>query len=163
MKNILSAIILALPLMVLQGCGKHEEVYFDTPFVTISDKSKLTTSMTIDKDGNNILTELCVSVNVSREKFTEAISIEYELIVGDGLEEGVDFKIQASTKSPLTFEPGIYDLPVRILWYKTDTFDESKDNSLVLRLASSSLPDMVLGYPGPNEVRRSFRFEKIKP
>lgn len=164
MINSSKAILIVLSLtLLLMGCGKHEEIMFDTPFVTISDKSKLMTSMSIDKDGNNILTELCVSVNVSKEKFTGPIVIEYELIVGNGLEEGKDFKIQESTKSPLTFEPGTYDLPVRILWYKTPYFDESKDNSLVLKLISSSIPDMVLGYPGPNEVRRTFTFTKRIP
>ena len=78
------------------------------------------------------------------------------MILGDGLKEGVDFKLQASTASPLTFEPGTYDLPVRILWLKNPDFDGSKDNSLRIRLKSSSLE----GYPGPGEVRREFSFLK---
>lgn len=157
----LSGIFTALGLLcLLSGCGTHDDVLFDTPFATVSDKSKLQTSMTVDKDGNNVLTELCVSVNASRNKFTEPIVIEYEMILGDGLKEGVDFKLQASTASPLTFEPGTYDLPVRILWLKNPDFDGSKDNSLRIRLKSSSLEGMVMGYPGPGEVRREFSFLK---
>ena len=117
----LSGIFTALGLLcLLSGCGTHEDVLFDTPFATVSDKSKLQTSMTVDKEGNNVL----------------------------------------STASPLTFEPGTYDLPVRILWLKNPDFDGSKDNSLRIRLKSSSLEGMVMGYPGPGEVRREFSFLK---
>ena len=51
----LSGIFTALGLLcLLSGCGTHEDVLFDTPFATVSDKSKLQTSMTVDKEGNNV-------------------------------------------------------------------------------------------------------------
>lgn len=147
-------------LMLCCSCGKHEEVFFDTPFVSISDITKLTTSMIVDKDGNNVLTELCVSLNASSNWLKGPVKIEYELIVGDGLKEGVDFKVQPSTMSPLEFELGTTDLPVRILWYRNAAFDPSKDNTLEVRLTSSSMEGMLLGYPGTNSIRKSFIFTK---
>ncbi len=146
------------------GCEWHEDVLFDTPFASVFDNAGGSSS-TIDsrfgKGVESILSELKVSISVSEDHFSEPISIEYEVIVGDGLKEGVDFRIQPSTASPLMFSPGTYTLPVRILWLKTDTPDSSKDNTLTIRLSGSSLEGMVLGYPGPARKGLSFVFTKI--
>jgi hypothetical protein len=150
----------ALTLMAACGCGKHEEVFFDTPFVTITDDTKFLSSMTIDKDANNKIAELCISINASRKYSQEAIVIEYELIAGDGLKEGVDFRLQASTASPVTFKPGTTEMPVRVLWLRNPDLDPGKDNTLKVRLTSSSIPEMVLGTPGPSGNNREFIFEK---
>ncbi len=146
------------------GCEWHEDVLFDTPFASVFDNAGGSSS-TIDsrfgKGVESILSELKVSISVSEDHFSEPVSIEYEVIVGDGLKEGVDFRIQPSTASPLTFSPGTYTLPVRILWLKTDTPDSSKDNTLTIRLSGSSLEGMELGYPGPSHKGQAFVFTKI--
>lgn len=146
------------------GCEWHEDVLFDTPFASVFDNAGGSSS-TIDsrfgKGVESILSELKVSVSVSGERFTDPISVEYEVIVGDGLKEGVDFRIQPSTASPLTFSPGTYTLPVRVLWLKTGSPDSSKDNTLTIKLSGSSLEGMVLGYPGPAGKGQTFVFTKI--
>lgn len=146
------------------GCNWHEDVYFDTPFTFILDNSG-SSSTTIDsrfgKGVESILTELKVSVSVSEGRFTEPITVEYEVIPGDGLTEGVDYKIQPSTASPLTFSPGTYTLPVRVMWLKTESPDSSKDNTLTIKLSGSNLKEMELGYPGPGHKGQSFLFTKI--
>ena len=146
-------------LVFLTACEKHQNILFDTPFVKITDSAGQS-EMNIDKTMNGILSELQVSISVSANHFTQPISIEYETIIGDGLTEGKDFKIQTNTKSPLTFDPGTYTLPVRILWYKTDGFDPSKDNTLTIKLSSSSLDGMILGFPGPDKKNSTFKFIK---
>lgn len=143
------------------SCEKHEDILFDTPFVTVTGADKISTGMVVDKDGNNLLTELCVSINVSKNYNSEAVEIEYELIVGDGLKEGTDFKVQSSCTSPVTFKTGTYDMPIRILWYRTPSFDASKDNTLTVKLTKSSIPEMVIGSPGLERTKKDrFVFTK---
>lgn len=146
-------------LLVLTACEKHEIILFDTPFVKIGDSAGQS-EMTVDKNINGILSELQVSISVSNNYFTAPITVGYEVLVGNGLKEGEDFRIQASTKSPLTFAPGTYTLPVRIMWYKTEGFDPSKDNTLTLKLSGSSMENMVIGIPGPDSKNSSFKFTK---
>ncbi len=153
-------IMISSVVMLLTGCEATTEHYFDTPFVSIADKDKLFTTTFIDKNANNLLSELCVTLVVGRDMFQEPIMVEYELIVGNGLKEGVDFKLQPSTASPLTFTPGTYDMPVRLIWMKNKDFDPSKDNTLEVRLTACSIPEIHLGYLGPDSIRKSFIFTK---
>lgn len=154
-------LILALLIsMALASCQKHEEIFFDTPFARIEDTNGQTT-MVIDHTLESVLTEIRVVISASKQYFTEPITVEYETIVGDGLEEGVDFKIQPSHRSPITFEPGTYSMPIRVMWYKPADFDPNKDNSLTLRLSGTSVPDMLLGVPGPDKKRSEFIFKQL--
>ena len=146
------------------GCDWHKDVYFDTPFAYIFDNAGGSSS-TIDsrfgKGVESVLTELKVSISASENYFSESISIEYEVILGDGLKEGIDYKIQPSTASPLTFSPGTYTLPIRIMWLRTETPDPSKDNTLTIKLSGSNVTDMELGYPGPSHKGQAYVFTKI--
>lgn len=153
-------IYIILVLLLACSCEDRVIVLFDTPFVSITDEGGSATSMTVPAEMNNMLTSLTVKLCVSNNYFTEPISVEYELVVGDGLKEGVDFKLQASTASPLVFEKGTYTKPIRIIWLNNPDFDASKDNTLTVRLSGSSISEMVLGYPGPDAIKSSFIFTK---
>ena len=145
---------------LLASCQKHEEIFFDTPFARIEDTNGQST-MVIDRTLESVLTEIRVVISASKNYFIEPITVEYETIVGDGLEEGVDFKIQPSHRSPITFEPGTYVMPIRVMWYKPADYDKNKDNTLTLRLSGTSVPDMVLGVPGPDAKRSEFIFKQL--
>ena len=145
--------------VLLAGCRKHEQFFFDTPFVRIEESNGLS-SMVVDKDLDNMLTEIRIVVSASKNYFTAPIVVEYETIVGNGLVEGKDFKIQSSHRSPVTFDPGNYIMPIRVIWYKTDTVDPGKDNTLTLRLTGTSCTDMLLGIPGPDGKKKEFIFTK---
>lgn len=147
-------------LALLCACERHTEVFFDTPFVRIEDANGMS-SMDIDRNLNNLLTDIRIVISASKEYFTEPVTIAYEIIVGDGLQEGVDFKIQSSQRSPLTFSPGTYSLPIRVIWYKSSSYDPSKDHTLTFRLTSSSVPEMLLGLPGPDHKRNEFTFKQL--
>ena len=159
MKNYSRILTILAALALLCGCEKHEEVFFDTPFVRIEDSNGLM-SMEIDHKLDNLLTELRVVVSASSNYFTEPISVEYEVIAGDGLQEGVDFRIQSSHRSPITFSPGTYTMPIRVIWYKADDFDPAKDNTLTFRLTNASIPQMLLGVPGPDGKKSQFIFKQ---
>lgn len=161
MKRILTTAAAAICLLFLGcSCTWHEEVYFDTPFVSVWDEGGVTPPYYINKDANNLLTVLNVRIVVSNNWYTGPISVYYEAIPGDGLREGVDYVIQSTTASPLVFENGNYVLPIRIRWNRNADFDPSKDNSLTIALTGSSLDNMVLGYPGPDALRSKYVYIK---
>lgn len=154
-------ILTAAALVLLSSCRPwHEEVYFDTPFVSIVAEGGQNSEMVVDKEANNLLTALTVTLCASNTYFTEPVTVDYEVICGNGLKQGVDFEIQSSTKSPLTFDLGTYKKTIRILWYRNSSFDPNADNTLTIKLCGSSIPQMVFGYPGPDALHSSFIFTK---
>ena len=159
MKSIDKVTAIFAATVLLLGCSKHEKIYFDTPFVRIEDSNGVA-SMVVDRKLDNLLTEIRIVLSASSNFFNQPIVVEYEAIVGDGLKEGEDFRIQSSHRSPVTFDPGTYTMPIRVIWYRTDGFDPGKDNTLTLRLTNSSLPEMLLGCPGPDNIKKEFVFTK---
>ncbi len=155
-KNLLTFVLTACALLC--GCEVHEDTFFDTPYTYFVD-SNGQSSMVVDNSLDNLLTELYLKIDLSGQRFTEPVTIAFDTIVGNGLQEGVDFKIQASTKSPMTFKQGIYSMPVRIIWL-THKLDPDKDNSLTFSITESSYQDMLIGLPGPDSLNKSYVFTK---
>ena len=150
--------ILLAAAALLCGCEVHEDTFFDIPYTYFVD-SNGQSSMIVDNSLDNLLTELYLNIDLSEQYFTGPVTITYDTIVGDGLKEGVDFKIQESTKSPLTFNQGVYSLPVRIIWL-THALDPSKDNSLTFSITESSCQEMQIGLPGPDSINKTYVFTK---
>lgn len=150
--------MIVLAATALWGCYEEPQP-LDKPFVYIMDENG-GGSATISATGNNISSELFV--HLSCRKFNEPIQVYYDVIVGDGLKEGVDFVIQSTTKSPLTFKN--YDpQPIRISWRKTDNFDPTKDNTVTFAIRSvesSEIGEFHLGYLGPDRLFNSYVFTK---
>ena len=71
--------------------------------------------------------------------------MNYEIKVGDGLQTGVDYEL-VTTGNTLTFEPGVYDMPIRIKWLP-HTVDAQKDNTLTITLTGNN-QNLALGLPG---------------
>ena len=63
-----------------------------------------------------------------------------------------------TTGNQLTFEPGIYDMPIRIKWL-AHPVDETKDNTLTIRLTGNS-QNLHLGVPGPDGLQKQLVIEK---
>ena len=161
MKKILCILSCALGLLISSNsCQDHLVVLFDTPFFAINDDTGTLSELDVNKDANGLVSELKVRFVVSNHYFQEAVTLEYETIAGDGLTEGTDFRIQPTTASPLTFEPGTYEQFIRVVWYSNPAFDPAKDNTLRIRLKSSSLKNAVMGYPGPDHLNSEFLFTK---
>lgn len=144
----------------ISGCEDKVDILFDTPFVSITGEDGASSSEQIQNKNDGYLSTLIVRVCASDNFFKEALTVDYELICGDGLKEGVDFTLQKSTSSPLKFDKGIYSMPVRIRWNTNKNFDPSKDNTLTVRLTGSSVPEMQIGYPGPDKIHSTFTFTK---
>ena len=138
-------IVMLLALVALCGCQKEEFEGFDMPFV------KVTTTTGASQ------TVVLSNVSVSSKMLTTALVVNYEIVVGDGLQEGVDYEL-VTTGNQLTFEPGIYDMPIRIKWL-AHPVDETKDNTLTIRLTGNS-QNLHLGVPGPDGLQKQLVIEK---
>ena len=92
-------------------------------------------------------------------KRSETVSVTVEVLPGDGLEEGVDYRVVTDPK--VKFAPGVYDKTFIIEWLP-HSLDSSKDNSLTLRLTDCSDASVVLGMPGPGKNNSEITIRKKK-
>ena len=98
------------------------------------------------------------NVYLSSPASTETVTVTYEIEVGDGLQDGRDYKILTEGNT-LTFLPGIYDMPIRVQWYPNPV-DPEKDNSITIRLISND-KGYDIGLPGPDKNQSVFTITKI--
>jgi len=146
--------VLYLIMMVaFVGCANQEGEWFDEPFVRIATPTG-TANTVVLTDVRNVN---AYTVYMSSRPITDSLEVSYEIIVGDGLVEDVDYKV-VTTQNPLVFLPGIYDVPIRIRWLR-HIVDPSKDNTLTIRLTGNS-KGYNLGYPGPGHVQSQVVIEK---
>lgn len=146
-------IVMLLALVALCGCQNEEFEGFDMPFVKVTTTTGASQTVVLS-NVNNINTYV---VSVSSKMLTTALVVNYEIVVGDGLQEGVDYEL-VTTGNQLTFEPGIYDMPIRIKWL-AHPVDETKDNTLTIRLTGNS-QNLQQGVPGPDGLQKQLVIEK---
>lgn len=146
-------IVMLLAVVALCACQKDEFEGYDVPFVKVATTTGASQTVVLS-DVNNVNTYL---VTVSSKALTSALVVNYEIVVGDGLQEGVDYQL-VTTGNQLTFEPGVYDMPIRIKWL-AHTVDETKDNTLTIRLTGTN-QNLQLGVPGPDGLQKQLVIEK---
>ena len=144
---------LLLSLVMLSGCNRQEFEGFDTPFVRIVTETG-TSSVVVLSNVNNINTFL---VTLSAPLLTEPLTVNYEVIVGDGLQEGVDYE-RITQGNSLVFAPGVFDMPIRIKWL-SHAIDPTKDNTIRIRLKDADR-NISIGQPGTNGVQSELLIEK---
>lgn len=152
MKQINTILLLVLTL-IAGACSKDEKEPFDVPYVHIMTDTGLS-RVVVKSEVNNINT---YKVYVSTVPLTTNLEVNYQVIVGDGLKQGVDFEL-VTKGSMLTFLPGIYDMPIRVRWIPHQV-DETKDNTLTIRLSGNN-QGIHLGMPGPDGLQRELVIEK---
>ena len=138
----------------MNSCNKDILTPYTTSFIHIMLDELITTS--ISCEANAVKT---YSVYFSSAPITETLNVTYEVIVGDGLKEGVDFEY-VNKGNTLVFLPGIYDMPIRIKWLP-NPIDISKDNTLKIKLISNNL-NINMGLPGPDKKQTEFTITKVK-
>src|SRR5690625_7585842 len=67
------------------------------------------------------------NVYLSSGRFTETVTVTYDIIAGDGLEEGDDYEVLNKNRK-LECRPGIYDMPIRSQWLRNPG-DPEKDHT----------------------------------
>ncbi|WP_298649526.1 hypothetical protein [uncultured Proteiniphilum sp.] len=138
-KNIMC--VLGALLFLFTSCGLDENPVYDLKFIHIMVNESST--VTVSSKANMIGT---YNVYLSAPASNETVTVTYEVIVGDGLKEGVDYKWM-NKDNTLTFLPGIYDMPIRIQWI-VNPVDPSKDNTIKIKLISND-KGYTIGLPGP--------------
>lgn len=150
MKRIIFLMISAL---ILMGCDQQEFEGYDTPFVRIATSTGASSTVVLS-DVNNINTYL---VSLSSRTMTEELVVNYEIIVGEGLQAGRDYEL-LTEGTTLTFAPGVYDMPIRVKWL-ANAVDETKDNTIRIRLLSTNR-NVHVGLPGPDGLQKELVIEK---
>ena len=152
----LSFIICHLSFSVaLSACADQEGEWFNEPYVRISTTTGQSSTVVL----TNVRNTNTYSVYLSSQPLVgnDSVEVSYEVIVGDGLQEDVDYKV-VTTQNPLVFLPGIYDMPIRIRWMK-NRVDPTKDNTVTIRLTGTN-KGYSLGFPGPDHVQSEVVIEK---
>ncbi len=140
-------------ILLLTSCGLNELPEYNLKYIHIMMNESSET--TVSSKANMIGT---YNVYLSAPASEETVTVTYEIIAGDGLKEGVDYKI-ITQGNTLTFLPGIYDMPIRIQWF-SNTLDPKKDNTLKIKLISND-KGYSIGLPGPNQNQSVFTIRKI--
>lgn len=136
-----SFIILLATLILLPGCNDDRPL-FDEAYVFVTDEYGAEISEV------NALSSFVAAypVSISCRPWKEDLTLSYQIVAGNGLTEGIDYKVVPATASPLTFPNGVYQLAIRIEWLRNPV-DETKDNTLQIILSEVS-ETLHIGMPG---------------
>ncbi len=148
MLNKFKYLILVLLIVPLLNSCKEDFEPYDHPFIHIM---KDDVSLTTVNAGARVLGEY--KVFLSSKALDKTLTVTYSITPGDGLKEGVDYEL-VTQGTTLDFLPGIYDMPIRVRWLP-HTIDETKQNTLTIRLESNSM-NLTMGLPGKSEFQREF-------
>ncbi|MCM4166761.1 hypothetical protein KCTC52924_01612 [Arenibacter antarcticus] len=146
-------ILLLLSFLIMSACGKDEISTYDEPFVHINFNKQ--ENLNIRSNRKDVVSYY---VYLSSKPLTEDLYVDYSLIKGDGLTEGVDYKI-LTTENPLHFPTGIYQRPIQIQWLERSV-DPTMDNTLTIKLDSNNL-SISTGLPGPSHNQSKLMFKKV--
>ena len=147
-------IIVLLWVSVFVSCGKEEFEAYDHPYIHIM-KDEVS-GTTVSAKANTVAK---YDIYLSSTPLNEKLTVVYSITSGDGLQEGIDYKL-INSSNEITFLPGIYDMPVQIRWISHE-LDTEKDNSLTIRIESNSM-NFTMGLPGNAGNQREFIIKKVK-
>ncbi len=131
--------------LCLSACSDRTDRLFRDFFVSVADENGSETSRVVSTANNMVVTYY---FNLVSEERTEPLTVYFDVVLGDGLKDGVDLEFQTANRS-ITFQPGIYKRPFRIN-YLNHTVDPDKDNTIKIIIKETSDPSITIGYPGPS-------------
>ena len=150
----LKIVALSLLSLALTSCHLNDFKEFSDYYIAFDPGSS--SSTVINEAGSVVGQYMIHFCTVKRD---DVVSVEVEVDAGDGLTEGIDYKVVSA--SPVKFVPGVYDKAFIIEWLPHD-LDQAKDNSLTLRLKNCSDDGIILGMPGPSKRNVSIKITKTK-
>jgi hypothetical protein len=150
-KNIIKLGVLPL-LLLISSCSKEEVVPYNNPFFHIMVDNKGAVEVLANRKD-----KVDYKVYLSAELQFEPIDVQYQVTIGNGLTEGVDFDL-ITKGNKLTFPQGIFERPITIQW-KESVLDPVKDNRIIIRLISNT-KNYTMGLPGPDELQRQLIITK---
>lgn len=146
-------------LTALSGCHKLEYRVYDNPYIFIAEKGDATYLETsrVSARKNNFVKEY--DVYFSTRAVDYPVTVNYEIIVGEGLQQGLDFTLDTPGTS-LTFQPGTYILPIQITYLKNSVSSDN-DNTITIKLTAAD-KDITIGIPGAEIHNASHTITKTK-
>ena len=153
MKN-LKIFALSLLSLTMASCHLNDFKEFSDYYIAFEPGSS--SSTVINEAGSVVGQYMIHFCTVKRD---DTVSVEIEVEAGDGLTEGIDYKVVSPTS--VKFVPGVYDKAFIIEWLPHE-LDPAKDNSLTLRLSACSDDGIILGMPGPSKRNISIKITKTK-
>lgn len=153
MKRYIHILYICLLSSALAGCNKEMHTPYDNPFfyTHVNQSSSVNVQATRNET-------IDYKVYFSAKLQYDPITLNYELIVGDGLIEGKDFEV-LSPKNVIVFKPGYFEMPITIKWI-ANAIDATKDNSLTIRLLNND-KNIIIGLPGPDKNQSELKINKI--
>ncbi|USD26072.1 hypothetical protein [Flagellimonas marinaquae] len=146
-------ILLLISGLVLSSCNKEEFTPFDEAFIHINFNNQ--DNVEIRSNRRDVVSYY---VYLSSKPLNQDLYLDYSIIPGDGLTEGVDYEI-LTKDNPLFFPIGIYRRPVQIRWMEREV-DPTADNTLTIQLDSNN-QGINIGFPGPDSNQDKLIFKKV--
>ena len=153
MIRILNILCISVVLLITSSCNKELITPYDHPFFYVH--SNQASQINVQANRNEVVD---YKVFFSTKMQYEPITLKYEVIVGKGLQEGVDFELINTTKE-LVFKSGYFEMPISIRW-KSNPIDATKDNSITIKLLSND-KNITIGLPGPDKNQTELKIVKI--
>jgi hypothetical protein len=142
----------ACSLLLLNACKKNEYKPFNDPYFHIHVGNQ--DSITVRYDRKD---EVDYKVYMSAALQYTLIQVQYEIIAGNGLQEGRDYVLKTPGNT-LSFAPGLFEKPIRIAWLESP-LDPQKNNTLIIRLTGNS-KNFGVGLPGPDKRQKQLVITK---
>ncbi len=139
--------------LLLVACNKDEMTAYDNPFFYTHVQNASEVRVAANRNET-----VDYKIYFSGKRQFEAITVDYQVVAGDGLIEGVDYEVVSTARS-LTFNPGVIEMPIAIRWLP-HAIDEAKDNSLTIQITGNS-KNYTVGLPGPDALQSALKFIKF--
>ena len=140
-----------LMLIAVSAASCNKITLFDEAFVAFDTAKSSVVSINATGEFTGSYT-----LHYTGPKPSAPIVVNFAVICGNGLAEGVDYKV-ATAGGKITFMPGIYEQVIKIDWLPHE-IDESKDNTVTISLVSAD--GVTLGYPGPDKLMKDLVIRK---
>ena len=98
-------------------------------------------------------------MKLSSKLRTGNLEVQYKVVPGDGLQEGVDYSLTETNSNPIVFEPGVYEKTIQINWLPNN-LNNTKDNTVRIILVSSNDPSVNIGRLGPDKLGSEYTIKK---
>lgn len=139
---------------ILSSCNKQEKEPYNNAFVTIMDNNLSKTEVVWNRKD---IAEYNFSLGGS--SFKQDVTVNYSIIVGDGLTEGIDFQ-KVTNGSQIVIPKGIYEMPIRIKWLENE-LNNDLDNTIRIKIESVDPAYINIGRPGPDKNYSELIIEKV--
>lgn len=104
-------------------------------------------------------------IQMSSKSVTKELQVEYEIISGKALVEGIDYEVLNQDGGKITFPLGVYEMPIRIRWIPQteesalENNYSAEDYTLTIRLVKNNLDLGVEGFD-PKKFRDELKIHK---